>query len=282
MREGFAPLGRPACCASSRIERSALCSICSRASAGDMLDEWFENDLVKALFGFDAIVGNLRQPLHARAPPTCCCTTAFGEVNGKKGVWGHAIGGMGAITQAMARVGAQRTASRSKPARPCARCWSSAAAPSAWSLDDGRDVRANRRRQRQSEAALHASWCRRRAAAAISRQRIKRWRNGSGTFRMNVALCALPRFTRAAGRTAIISPPASSSRRASATWTAPGSDARAHGWSREPIVEMLIPSTLDDASRRRAAMSPACSASTSRRSCRTAAPGTIIARRSPT
>src|SRR5258705_13684943 len=27
---------------------------------------------------------------------------AFGEVNGKKGVWGHAIGGMGAITQAMA------------------------------------------------------------------------------------------------------------------------------------------------------------------------------------
>ncbi len=28
---------------------------------------------------------------------------AFGEVNGKTGVWGHAIGGMGSITQAMAR-----------------------------------------------------------------------------------------------------------------------------------------------------------------------------------
>ena len=27
---------------------------------------------------------------------------AFGEVNGRKGLWGHAIGGMGAITQAMA------------------------------------------------------------------------------------------------------------------------------------------------------------------------------------
>jgi phytoene dehydrogenase-like protein len=26
----------------------------------------------------------------------------FGEVNGKAGVWGHAVGGMGAITQAMA------------------------------------------------------------------------------------------------------------------------------------------------------------------------------------
>ena len=27
----------------------------------------------------------------------------FGEVNGKKGAWGHAIGGMGAISQAIAR-----------------------------------------------------------------------------------------------------------------------------------------------------------------------------------
>ena len=33
---------------------------------------------------------------------------AFGEVNGKKGVWGHAIGGMGAITQAMARAARDR------------------------------------------------------------------------------------------------------------------------------------------------------------------------------
>ena len=32
----------------------------------------------------------------------------FGEVNGKKGAWGHAIGGMGAITQAMAKAAAAR------------------------------------------------------------------------------------------------------------------------------------------------------------------------------
>ena len=40
----------------------------------------------------------------------------FGEVNGKKGVWGHAIGGMGAITQAMAKACAAR-ASTSAPTR---------------------------------------------------------------------------------------------------------------------------------------------------------------------
>ena len=32
----------------------------------------------------------------------------WGEVNGRRGVWGHAIGGMGAITQAMARACAAR------------------------------------------------------------------------------------------------------------------------------------------------------------------------------
>ena len=71
------------------------------SSAGDMLDDWFESDLIKALFGFDAIVGNYASP-YAAGSAYVMLHHAFGEVNGKKGVWGHAIGGMGAITQAMA------------------------------------------------------------------------------------------------------------------------------------------------------------------------------------
>src|SRR2546421_6302811 len=70
-------------------------------SAGEMLDDTFENDLVKALYGFDAIVGNYASP-YAAGSAYVMLHHAFGEVNGKKGVWGHAIGGMGAITQAMA------------------------------------------------------------------------------------------------------------------------------------------------------------------------------------
>src|SRR5215469_10182800 len=71
-------------------------------SAGEMLDERFEHDLVKALFGFDAIVGNYASP-YAAGSAYVMLHHAFGEVNGKKGVWGHAVGGMGAITSAMAR-----------------------------------------------------------------------------------------------------------------------------------------------------------------------------------
>ena len=76
-------------------------------------------------------------------------------------------------------------------------------------------------------------------------KRIRHWRNGSGTFRMNVALSALPSFTALPGPgdhlTAgiIIAPDLGYMDRAC-------QDARQHGWSREPVVEVLIPSTLDD------------------------------------
>jgi phytoene dehydrogenase-like protein len=79
------------------------------------------------------------------------------------------------------------------------------------------------------------------------RQRINQWRCASGTFRMNVALAELPDFTclpgkeRAPHHTAgiIIAPSLAYMERAYF-------DARLQGWSKEPIVEMLIPSTLDD------------------------------------
>jgi len=57
---------------------------------------------VKALFGFDSVLGNYASPY---TPNTAYVLLhhVFGEVNGKKGVWGHSLGGMGAITKAMAR-----------------------------------------------------------------------------------------------------------------------------------------------------------------------------------
>jgi len=77
------------------------------------------------------------------------------------------------------------------------------------------------------------------------KERIDRYRCGSGTLRMNVALSELPRFTcrpdpgdhLTAG--IIMAPSLAYMDRAY-------HDARAHGWSREPIVEMLIPSVVDD------------------------------------
>ena len=71
-------------------------------SAGDLLDGWFEDEGLKAAFGFDAVVGNYASP-YTPGSAYVLLHHAFGEVNGKPGIWGHAVGGMGAITQAMAR-----------------------------------------------------------------------------------------------------------------------------------------------------------------------------------
>src|SRR6202007_2214875 len=75
--------------------------------AGDYLDGWFESDPIKAAYGFDGVVGNYASP-YTPGSGYVLLHHVFGEVNGKKGVWGHAIGGMGAITQAMARAAAAR------------------------------------------------------------------------------------------------------------------------------------------------------------------------------
>jgi len=70
-------------------------------SAGDLLDAWFESAPLKAAFGFDAVVGNFASP-YAPGSAYVLLHHVFGEVNGKPGQWGHAIGGMGAISEAMA------------------------------------------------------------------------------------------------------------------------------------------------------------------------------------
>lgn len=71
-------------------------------SAAEYLDRFFESEPIKAVLGFDGIVGNYASP-YTPGSAYVLLHHVFGEVNGVKGAWGHAIGGMGAITQAMAK-----------------------------------------------------------------------------------------------------------------------------------------------------------------------------------
>src|SRR6516164_9439393 len=212
-------------------------------SAGEMLDERFEHDLVKALFGFDAIVGNYASP-YAAGSAYVMLHHAFGEVNGKKGVWGHAIGGMGAITQAMAR--AARTAGAEITLDAGVReVIVERDRATGVTLDNGETIRARYVASSVNPKLLYTRLVPSDALPDDFLARIRHWRNGSGTFRINVALGALPSFAALPGEgdhlTAgiIIAPSLAYMDRA---WQ----DAREFGWSREPVVEMLIPSTLDD------------------------------------
>jgi phytoene dehydrogenase-like protein len=214
-----------------------------RKSAGDMLDDWFESDPIKAVLGFDAIVGNLASP-YTPGSAYVLLHHVFGEANGKRGVWGHAIGGMGAITQAMARAAGEHGV-RIDVRSPVREVIVERGRAAGVVLEDGTPIRAraviaNVDPQHLFQILLPSETVPRAMAA-----RMRTWKAGSGTFRMNVALSKLPEFSAL---------PAGGDHHTSGIILAPSlsymdkayRDCVRHGWSRAPIIEMLIPSTLDD------------------------------------
>ena len=214
-----------------------------RKSAGDTLDAWFESDPIKAVLGFDAIVGNLASPYTPGSAYVLLHHT-FGEVNGKRGVWGHAIGGMGAITQAMAAAagahGVRIGLGSAVREVIVERGWATGVV-----LEDGTAVRARTVVANVNPQHLFESLVPAEAVPRTTAKRMKAWKAGSGTFRMNVALSALPNFSAL---------PETGDHHTAGIILAPSlsymdqayRDCVQQGWSRRPIVEMLIPSVLDD------------------------------------
>ena len=93
-------------------------------SAGQWLDASFESEPLKAVLGWDSVVGNYASP-YAAGSAYVLLHHCFGEVNGKAGRWGHAIGGMGADHRVDGRRSAcARRAYRCGP-RVRRACWSS-------------------------------------------------------------------------------------------------------------------------------------------------------------
>ncbi len=214
-------------------------------SAGDYLDGWFESTPLKAVYGFDGIVGNYASP-YSPGSAYVLLHHVFGEVNGNKGAWGHAIGGMGSITQAMARCASSRGVDihLDSPVREVIVEGGRAVGAV---TEKGQSFRASAVVSNLNPKLLYEKLIDPGALPAPFREQIARWRCGSGTFRMNVALSELPDFQCLPGRTiadhhtaGIIMAP--SLRYMEQAYF----DARTFGWSRAPIVEMLIPSTLDD------------------------------------
>ncbi len=222
-------------------QRRALLDLFTK-SAGDYLDGWFEGDLVKALYGFDASVGNYASP-YAPGSAYVMLHHAFGEVNGKRGVWGHALGGMGAISEAIGAA-ARLHGAEIETGAAVREIIVERDRVAGVMLEDGRAIRAPVVASNVTPLLLYTGLIPPDALPAGFVERMRRWRCASGTFRMNLALSKLPRFAalpepgdhHTAG--IILAPSLAYMDRA---WC----DARAHGWSREPVIEMLIPSTLD-------------------------------------
>ncbi|MBV8117410.1 MAG: NAD(P)/FAD-dependent oxidoreductase [Candidatus Eremiobacteraeota bacterium] len=74
-------------------------------AARPILDRWFESEELKGTLATDAIIGAFMAP---SMPGTAYVLFhhVMGETNGKRGVWSYVRGGMGGLTQALARAAA--------------------------------------------------------------------------------------------------------------------------------------------------------------------------------
>jgi phytoene dehydrogenase-like protein len=210
-------------------------------SAGDILERHFSADLTKALFGFDGVVGNFASPYDS-GTAYVLLHHLFGEAAGVEGAWGHAIGGMGSITQAMARTCREKGVDiiLNTPVEEIIVERGRAAGVVA----GGKAMRAPIVVAGVNPKLLFDRLVPDGAVDEDVEARMHGWRCESATFRMNVAMSELPKFTvfpkkgdhLSAG--IIMAPSLAYMDRAYV-------DARVDGWSRQPIIEMLIPSKLD-------------------------------------
>jgi phytoene dehydrogenase-like protein len=212
-------------------------------SATSFLGQWFGSEAVKAAFGFDAVVGNYASP-DTPGSAYVLLHHVFGEVNGKKGAWGHSVGGMGTITQIMAKVCLELGVEISLES-PVAQVLVDGDRVAGVRLESGEEIAAPRVIANVGPKMLYERMFAEADLPADFRRRMKGFKAGSGTFRMNVALSELPRFTCL---------PEPGEHHQSGIILAPTLDymdrafldAKRFGWSKRPIVEMLIPSTVDD------------------------------------
>ncbi|MEM6302858.1 MAG: NAD(P)/FAD-dependent oxidoreductase [Pseudomonadota bacterium] len=214
-------------------------------SIADYLAAWFAHPLLLGESCYTASVGNM-QSVYAPGSAYVLLHHAFGEVNGVPGDWGHAIGGMGAITQAMAR-SAQAHGCDIEIDAPVAEVVIEDGVARSVRLEDGRLIRAKAIAANVNPKLLFQRLIGREHLNPDFARQIDNFRCCSGTFRMNLALDGLPAFS------CLGSDPDREAMLRGSTMIAASQDyveqayqdAVRLGWARKPVIEMFIPSLYD-------------------------------------
>ncbi len=213
-------------------------------AARPILDRWFESEEVKGTIATDAIIGAFMAP---SMPGTAYVLFhhVMGETNGKRGVWSYVRGGMGGLTQALAAA-AKDLGVDIRTDTEVARITTRAGRVTGVALTNGEEFAAKRV---VSGVDCRVTFERLVDGADLPpefRDAIGRISYDSASCKINVALERLPSFTALPGHepgpqhfgTVHLCPDQDFIERAY-------DDAKYGSFSREPVVECTMPSSLD-------------------------------------
>ncbi len=213
-------------------------------AARPILDRWFESEQLKATLATDAIIGAFASP---SMPGTAYVLFhhVMGETNGARGVWSYVRGGMGGLTQALARAAADLGVEIRTEAE-VRRIVVERGAAAGVVLANGDEVRARNIASGVDCRLTFETFLEPGTLPGDFLAEIRRIDYASASAKVNVALDALPNFTACPGS-------APGPQHHGTIHLCPDQDYIERGFddakygrpSAEPIVECTIPSSLD-------------------------------------
>jgi phytoene dehydrogenase-like protein len=211
-------------------------------SAADLLDRWFETDVLKATMSASGIIGTF---LGVRSPGTAYVLLHhyMGEIDGAFRSWGFARGGTGAISLAIA--GAAREAGvEIRTEAPVARIVARGGRVRGVAFPNGDEIHAPLVLSSADPRVTFEKLCEPGALPREFLEGVSRYKYRGSSGKVNLALDALPDFTCLPGpgahlRGAIsVSPAVEYMERAY-------DEAKYGDFSRRPYIDMVIPSLTD-------------------------------------
>jgi len=162
-------------------------------SAADFLDEWFEDERVKGALATQAIIGGWGGPM---TPGSAYVLMHhwIGEIDGHPGAWGWVKGGMGGVSNAMARAAEAAGAEVRTGAEVDRVAITANGRAVGVALVDGSLVRAQRVVSCAHPVTTYLSLVGEERLPGDVVRDVKRYRTRSGSVKLNVALSALPEF----------------------------------------------------------------------------------------
>jgi phytoene dehydrogenase-like protein len=215
------------------------------SSVREIVERYIESDEIRMIYYLDSTAGSM-MGLDQAGSAINLLHLHIGEIDGRRGAWALARGGMGSISDAIAS-SAREHGAELRTDSPVTRILA----------EDGRAIGVEIEGGETIHARCVVSACEPKATFLKLldphvlddgfRADIARWRTESGTFRMNLALEVLPDFTCLPGVQQAnhhegfiaLKPSTEAIDRA---WL----QARAGEWPDEPLLTLIIPSVKDD------------------------------------